>query len=114
MTNPYGSFRHAVDLAARISVGANSAGALLGFAKSTAQAGQRWIAGQPYVGALILGRHTFTTSGFNGLGGHTGDFYELFAFIKSSNATEDYGWIHLNETAESHNGTGCTHSRHCL
>jgi hypothetical protein len=102
-TNSLGSFERRLHLSARLSVGVNIAGGLLGFAVSTAQPGQAWKAGQPYAGGLLLGRHTFTTSGFNAFGkiNHNEDFYELFAFVKSSNAKEDYGWIHLNETVSS-------------
>lgn len=101
LSNSAGSFEHKLHLSARLSVGVNVAGGLLGFAVSTAQPGQVWKTGQPYAEGLLLAKHTFTTSGFNGVGGPTGDFYKLFAFVKSSNAQEDYGWIHLNESVST-------------
>jgi hypothetical protein len=100
------SFRRSVQLVGKLSVGINSAGGLIGFAVGNIVPGQKWQVGsQPYTTGLVpLGARTNSGASL----GHHGDFYELFAFRKSSNAQEEYGWILLNENLSSTAGPDVT------
>ena len=93
-----------IRLAAGVSVNLASQGADLVFRNANAVSGQKWSSFRTSSAnrSFVLGIRT--RSGFTGGNGQDGTFYKLFAFLKSSAAPIDWGWIKLHETMGPPNG----------
>lgn len=93
-----------IRMAAGLSVNLVAQGADLVFRDGNAVSGQKWSSFRTSSAnrSLLLGVRT--RSGFTGGNGQNGTFYKLFAFVQSSFAPIDWGWIKLQETMGPPNG----------